>query len=84
MQSASDEDLRLGLTETGKAIVLAALSTTVGFGSLSLSHYPGLRSMGLVAIMGALFTCLVAISLLPAALSLLRRRRAAPWKGPLG
>ena len=44
---------RDGLGETGKAIVLAALSTTVGFGSLSLSHYPGLQSMGKVAILGA-------------------------------
>ncbi|MGH9381106.1 MAG: efflux RND transporter permease subunit [Thermoanaerobaculia bacterium] len=55
-----------GMQETGKAIVLAALSTIIGFGSLSLSHYPGLRSMGHVAILGALFTSLVAITLLPA------------------
>lgn len=61
------EDARLaGMQETGKAIVLAALSTIIGFGSLSLSHYPGLRSMGFVAILGALFTSLVAITLLPA------------------
>lgn len=68
--------LEIGLSETGKAIVLAALSTIMGFGSLSLSHYPGLRSMGLVAILGALSTCLVAITLLPAYLSLRFRRRA--------
>ena len=59
-----------GLGETGKAIVLAALSTVVGFGSLSLSHYPGLQSMGKVAILGAAATCLVAITVLPAYLSL--------------
>jgi len=63
-----------GLGETGKAIVLAALSTTVGFGSLSLSHYPGLQSMGKVAILGAACTCIVAISILPAYLSLRIRR----------
>jgi predicted RND superfamily exporter protein len=62
--------------ETGKAIVLAALSTTVGFGSLSLSHYPGLQSMGKVAILGALATALVAITLLPAYLLLHHRRRS--------
>ena len=61
--------------ETGKAIVLAALSTTVGFGSLSLSHYPGLQSMGKVAILGALSTALVAITLLPAYLLLRYRSR---------
>ncbi len=59
-----------GLEETGKAIILAALSTSVGFGSMSLSHYPGLRSMGLVAIIGALATAVVAVTLLPALMGL--------------
>ena len=65
-----------GLEETGKAIVLAALSTMVGFGSLSISSYPGIQSMGLVALLGAFSTALVAITLLPAYLSL-RLRRAS-------
>ena len=66
-----DVEQRLeGMVETGKAIALAALSTMIGFGSLSLSHYPGLRSMGLVAILGALTTSLVAITVLPALFAL--------------
>lgn len=65
-----------GLIETGKAIVLAALSTVVGFGSLSFSHYPGLQSMGRVAVLGAVSTALVAITMLPAYLALRLRRRA--------
>lgn len=60
-----------GLVETGKAITLAALSTIIGFGSLSQSHFPGLSSMGIVAILGAMSTCIVAISVLPAFLTLL-------------
>ncbi len=68
------ESLHDGMVETGKAIVLAALSTTVGFGSLSRSSYPGLSSMGVVAILGAVSTCLVAITVLPAWLSLKKRR----------
>jgi predicted RND superfamily exporter protein len=72
--SASDEELYGGLVETGKAIVLAALSTTIGFGSLSISHYPGLRSMGKVAILGAIASALVAVTVLPAYLALIRRR----------
>jgi predicted RND superfamily exporter protein len=67
--SRSAERLEIGLVETGKAITLAALSTIVGFGSLSRSHYPGLSSMGLVAILGAISTCLVAITVLPAFLA---------------
>ena len=66
--------LHAGLAETGKAIVVAALSTVVGFGSLATSRYPGLRSTGYVAILGALGTALVAITLLPAFLSLLEGR----------
>ena len=68
--------LSRGLVETGKAIVVASLSTVVGFGSLATSRYPGLRSTGYVAILGALATALVAITLLPAFLGLLEERRS--------
>ena len=64
-----------GLIETGNAVVVAALSTVAGFGSLAFSHYPGLRSIGMVAILGAVFTALVAITLLPALLA---------WRARLG
>ncbi|MCB1055410.1 MAG: MMPL family transporter, partial [Acidobacteria bacterium] len=70
---AGDRDLEAGLQETGKAIAAAALSTIVGFGSLSFSHYPGLRTTGYVAVLGALATALVALTLVPALLSLLHR-----------
>ncbi len=64
-----------GLRRTGNAIVVAALSTMVGFGSMSLSQYPGLRTTGYVAILGAALTAVVAITLLPAYLSLRVQRR---------
>ncbi|MBZ0112316.1 MAG: MMPL family transporter [Thermoanaerobaculia bacterium] len=71
------EALMEGLLETGKAVVLASLSTVVGFGSMSLSNYPGLRSVGWVAILGALATAFVSITLLPAYFSLsLKRTRS--------
>jgi predicted RND superfamily exporter protein len=60
------------LGETAKAIAVAALTTMVGFGSLVLSHYPGLRSVGGAAILGALSTALLSITLLPVLLSKLR------------
>ncbi|HUP23166.1 MAG TPA: MMPL family transporter, partial [Thermoanaerobaculia bacterium] len=71
-----------GLGETGKAVVLAALSTCVGFGSLATSHYPGLRSMGFVAILGALATALTAITLLPAILGIRFRAASAAISVP--
>ena len=49
---------------------MAALTTVVGFGSLVLSHYPGLRSVGAAAILGAVATAILGITLLPALLSM--------------
>lgn len=63
------EEFESGLVETGKAVVAAALSTIVGFGSIIFSHYPGLQTTGKVAILGTLSTSLIAITLLPAVLS---------------
>jgi predicted RND superfamily exporter protein len=57
------------VSETSKAIAVASLTTVVGFGSLVLSHYPGLRSVGGAAILGALSTAVLGITLLPALLS---------------
>jgi predicted RND superfamily exporter protein len=64
-----------GMRETGKAVAAAAISTIVGFGSIVFSHYPALQSTGKVAVLGALFTSLVAITLLPAGLGWSERRR---------
>jgi predicted RND superfamily exporter protein len=70
-----DAGFEQGLLETGKAVVAAAMSTIVGFGSIMFSSYPGLVSTGKVAILGALSTSLVAITLLPAVLSWRREHR---------
>lgn len=70
----SGGDVERGLIDTGNAIVVAALSTVCGFGSLVFSHYPGLRSVGFVAVLGALSTALVSVTLLPALLTWSRRR----------
>ncbi len=68
-------DVAAGLAETGNAVVVAALTTIAGFGSLAISHYPGLRSTGYVATLGAISTMIVAVALLPAYLALRVRRR---------
>lgn len=52
-------NLRATYRTTGKALVLTTLTTTAGFGSLALAGHPGLKSMGLLAILGC-FCCLVA------------------------
>jgi uncharacterized protein len=57
-----------GLLQVSKGVVLAALTTLVGFGSLVSSGFPGLQSMGAVALMGVGFSALLALTLVPALL----------------
>lgn len=63
--------------ETGKAVVMAALTSIVGYGSFALSHYPGLRSIGYASLFGVGLSGLAAVTLLPAILILISRRREA-------
>lgn len=63
-------------TETGRAVVLAALMSIVGFASFAISHYPGVRSIGVAAVVGIALSCLASITLLPALLATGRFRRA--------
>ncbi|TET94805.1 MAG: hypothetical protein E3J28_01865, partial [Desulfobacteraceae bacterium] len=63
-----------GVSQTGRAVILTSLTTLVGFGSIALSHYPGLRSMGYVACIG-ISTCLFAsIIVLPVIFSIIPSR----------
>lgn len=54
--------------ETGRAVVLAALMSIVGFASFAISHYPGVRSIGLASVVGIALSCLASVTLLPALL----------------
>ena len=55
-----------GLLETGKAVVMASLSNVAGFGTVGLSNYPGLQSMGLVCVIGSITCLITALTTLPA------------------
>lgn len=54
--------------ETGKAVVMAALTSMVGFGSFVTSSFPGLRSIGYASLFGIGISCLATISILPVVL----------------
>jgi hypothetical protein len=54
---------------TGKGVILAALTTTVGFGALMISHHNGIFSLGFVSWAGSLCVLLSAILILPAILA---------------
>ena len=59
---------------TAKAVTMAALTSMVGFGSFITSHFPGMRSIGYTSLLGIGFSCLAAITLLPAILVLRGRK----------
>jgi len=68
------EEFHLHAPDTGKAVVMAAITSIVGYGSFALSHYPGLKSIGYASAFGIGLSGLAAITLLPAMLILVRGR----------
>jgi predicted RND superfamily exporter protein len=67
-----------GLLETGKAVVMAALTNVAGFGTIGLSNYPGLKSMGIVCAIGSVTCLITALTTLPAMLIFTKTRVPAP------
>ena len=63
---------------TGGSIVLCAATTLASCGSIILSHYRGLASIGAVLCLGAAFCLLSTILLLPSLIDALERPRT--WK----
>jgi uncharacterized protein len=56
---------------TGKGVILAGLSTTVGFASLMISSHQGVYSLGLLTTVGSLCVLAAAVLVLPAVMQLL-------------
>lgn len=71
----SPEEFPRTAAETGRAVVLAALMSIVGFASFAMSHYPGVRSIGVASVVGIALSCLASITLLPAMLATGRFRK---------
>ncbi|HEU0039897.1 MAG TPA: MMPL family transporter [Verrucomicrobiae bacterium] len=62
---------------TGKAVLVSALTTIAGFGSLMLAKHRGIASLGQVMSIGTATCMLAALTVLPAVLILLTR---SGWK----
>ncbi len=60
---------------TGRGVILAALTTTVGFGTLMISDHQGIFSLGFVAATGSLCVLLAALLIMPAILAVTDRGR---------
>ncbi|MGA2227536.1 MAG: MMPL family transporter, partial [Syntrophobacteraceae bacterium] len=57
---------------TGKGVILAALTTTIGFGTLMISNHRGIFSLGFVAWAGSICVLVAALLILPAILSFIK------------
>lgn len=66
--------LRRILRSTGEHVAMGALTTLVGFGGQLLSFHPGLRSIGLLAVIGNTTAMLAALIFLPALIQVLEDR----------
>jgi hypothetical protein len=73
----SDAALPRALIETGGAVVLCSLTTTLGYVALMFSMNGATQSFGLAAAAGEICTVLAAVVLLPAILFWMIRRKAA-------
>lgn len=67
---------RLG-TSTGRGVLVAGLTTVLGFGTLMISRHQGMASLGLVLALGVSFCMLASLVWLPAILRLIDARPAA-------
>ena len=65
-----EKRVRIFESSTGKAVILSALTTLFGFGSMLVGQYRGLVTLGLVMCIGIICTLTSAMVLLPQILSL--------------
>ena len=65
---------------TGKGVILAAMTTTIGFGVLMISNHRGIFSLGFVAWTGSICVVLAALLILPAILSFMKDRPQFPTR----
>jgi predicted RND superfamily exporter protein len=56
---------------TGKAVLVSALTTMAGFGSLMVAKHQGIASLGKVMVIGTAMCMIASLALLPAVLNLL-------------
>jgi predicted RND superfamily exporter protein len=60
-------------TSTGKAVIVSALNTIAGFGSLLVAKHQGISSLGAVMAIGTGMCMLASLTVLPAVLHLLNK-----------
>lgn len=69
------KDVGVAVRLTGRAVIMTSLTTMVGFGSLSTSHFPALASLGHIALLGIGSCLLSSLLLLPSLLMLVGKKK---------
>lgn len=69
-ENPTSKDLENSVVMTGRALVMTSLTTIVGFGSLALADFQGIREMGLLSILGITYTLIASVVFLPALLKI--------------
>ncbi|MCC5875852.1 MAG: MMPL family transporter [Candidatus Sumerlaeia bacterium] len=69
-------NMRFAIEKTGRAIVITGFTTIFGFGALCVASFPGIREIGIIAIVGVACTLFASLVFLPAVLRLLDPRVA--------
>ena len=77
-----DGGVRIFASSTGKAVVLSALTTLFGFGSMLFGQYRGLVSLGMVMSLGVIFNLISALVVLPQILALQDKRGGEEEEDP--
>jgi hypothetical protein len=66
-------DVGRAVRAVGGALVLCSTTTIIGYGALLAADNQALRSFGAMAILGEVATLFAAVTMLPAAVAVLRR-----------
>jgi predicted exporter len=74
IETADPHEREARFIQAGRAVIMSALTTIAGFGSLALADYPALASIGWATNFGVGFTALFALVTLPALIFLPARR----------
>lgn len=72
---AEERDPSILGRSTGKAVLISALTTMAGFGSLMTGEHQGIQSLGWVMSTGAAFCMIAGLTVLPSLLTLMARRQ---------
>ncbi len=70
---AEEQNPSLLAKSTGKALLVSALTTVTGFGSLMLARHQGIASLGFIMAVGTAVCMMAGLTFLPALLTLLTR-----------